>query len=134
MTKGIYTPYTGLTDERYTWAYELKHSFWHEPYVLQQYRINRDSNLWRSTREVEKLCEYILHLEGARPMCEQYVVTCDQCEANITSSSYYPMFRLRLTEESRSADEGAQQGEAQPELARMMNFCNKECLRNWVSQ
>ena len=71
MNNGLYSAYTVLTDERYTWRQEIKHGFWHEPYVLQQYRVNRDSNLWRSTREVEKLCEYILHLEGANNMSEK---------------------------------------------------------------
>lgn len=132
MTDELYTPYSGLTDERYTWAYELKHSFWHEPYVLQQYRINRDSNLWRATREVEKLCEYILHLEGAKSMCEQYVVTCDQCDADITKAATYPAYRLRLTEESRTYHHGANPSEAQPELANIMNFCNKACLTGWL--
>jgi hypothetical protein len=126
--------YTGLTDERYTWAFELKHGHWHEPYVLQQYRINRDSNLWRVTREVEKLCEYILHLEGAKPMCERIVVNCDQCDTDISSSPYYPMFRLRLSEETRSISEGAQPSQAQPELERMMNFCNLECLQGWLQK
>ncbi len=131
LTDGLYTAYTGLTDERYTWAYELKYGFWHEPYVLQQYRINRDSNLWRSTREVEKLCEYILHLEGLRPMSEQYVVHCDQCNADITTSETYPAYRLRVTEENRSYADGATQSDAQPELDRMMNFCNLACLQAW---
>lgn len=63
MNDGLYTAYTGLTDERHTWRYEIEHGLWHEPYVLQQYRENRESNLWRSTREVEKLCEYVLFLE-----------------------------------------------------------------------
>lgn len=70
-TNGLYTPYTGLTDERYTWRHEIKCGFWHEPHVLQQYRVKRDSNLGRSIREVEKLCEFILHLEGANNMSEK---------------------------------------------------------------
>lgn len=52
-----------LTDERHTWRVEIEQGLWHEPLVLQQYRENRESNLWRSTREVEKLCEYVLFLE-----------------------------------------------------------------------
>lgn len=56
--------YTGLTDERNSWRKEIEKDFWNEPYVLQQYRQYRNSNLWRSTREVEKLCEYILYLES----------------------------------------------------------------------
>lgn len=52
-----------LTDERKKWRSDIEQGMWNEPYVLQQYRENRDSNLWRSTREVEKLCEYVLYLE-----------------------------------------------------------------------
>ncbi len=52
-----------LVDERNKWRDEINQGIWFEPHVLQQYRANRESNLWRSTREVEKLCEYVLHLE-----------------------------------------------------------------------
>ena len=52
-----------LKDERHKWRYEIERGLWSEPFVLQQYRANRESNLWRSTREVEKLCEYVLYLE-----------------------------------------------------------------------
>lgn len=52
-----------LKDERNSWRYDLENGLWNEPYVLQQYREHRESNLWRSTREVEKLCEYVLYLE-----------------------------------------------------------------------
>jgi len=31
--------------------------------ILSDYRKNRESNLWRLSRNVEYLCEYILHLE-----------------------------------------------------------------------
>jgi len=58
--------YTGLTDERNEWRRQLEGGGQLDIYVLQQYRENRDSNLWRSTREVEKLCEYILFLEGTK--------------------------------------------------------------------
>jgi hypothetical protein len=61
MTDKLYLEW--LTDERNKWRSEIQEGLWHEPHILQQYRANRDSNLWRSTREVEKLCEYILHLE-----------------------------------------------------------------------
>jgi hypothetical protein len=64
LNNGLYTPYTGLTDERHTWRVEIEQGLWHEPHVLQQYRENRESNLWRATREVEKLCEYVLFLES----------------------------------------------------------------------
>ena len=58
--------YTGLTDERNEWRRQLEGGGQLDIYVLQQYREHRDSNLWRSTREVEKLCEYILFLEGTK--------------------------------------------------------------------
>lgn len=53
-----------LVDEREAWRFEMKKGMFNELYVLQQYRENRESNLWRATREVEKLCEYVLFLES----------------------------------------------------------------------
>jgi len=121
-----------LTDERYTWRQELEHGFFHEPDILQQYRANRDSNLWRATRQVEKLCEYILFLEGAKPMAEKHVIHCDKCNCDISSSKYYPRYRLRLIEETRAVEEGAEPQTVSPDLERMMNFCDIDCLRDWL--
>jgi hypothetical protein len=133
LTNGLYTDYSGLTDERYTWRIEIKQGFWHEPYVLQQYRVNRDSNLWRSTREVEKLCEYILHLEGATKMSESIKTICDNCSNDISSSHLYPAYRLRLVEEMRSiAQPASENPESKPELDSMKNFCDKHCLGAWA--
>jgi len=121
-----------LPDERYTWKHEIEQGFWHEPYVLQQYRANRDSNLWRSTREVEKLCEYILYLEGARPVTESTKVTCDNCEMDLSITHTYPEFSLRLTESMIAVASGAIQDlESTPELDQMKNFCNLHCLKQW---
>jgi len=64
LSKGLYTEW--LQDERYTWRKEMEQGTWIEPDILQQYRANRDSSLWRATRQVEKLCEYILFLEGTK--------------------------------------------------------------------
>jgi len=140
MTNGLYIPYTGLTDERYTWRYELQHSFWHEPYVLQQYRANRDSNLWRSTREVEKLCEYILYLEGqcglvegAKTMSEILAVYCDYCDGNLSSTHAYPKYSLRLIESQIPIELPAEDGSnTTPELNGIKNFCNISCLTFWA--
>lgn len=35
-----------------------------KPYLLERYIDNRESELWRSTRIMEQLCEYILWLEA----------------------------------------------------------------------
>lgn len=59
----IYGDYVGLLDERKAWEHELKHNLWTEPFILEQYRKNRNSNEWRTTRQVERLCEYVLFLE-----------------------------------------------------------------------
>ena len=135
MNNGLYSAYTVLTDERYTWRQEIKHGFWHEPYVLQQYRVNRDSNLWRSTREVEKLCEYILHLEGVSTMSESVKTVCDNCQADISGSQTYPAYRLRLTEEMRSIIEPATENpDVKPYIDTMKNFCNKNCLIEWSNK
>lgn len=31
--------------------------------LLQDYRQNRDNEMWRASKEVEELCEYIIYLE-----------------------------------------------------------------------
>jgi len=126
-----------LTDERYIWRHEIQCGFWHEPLVLQQYRANRDSNLWRSTREVEKLCEYVLYLEslsleGARTMSETITTTCDNCEADISIASTYPKYRLRLIEEIIPlAPNPTEDPSPKFELGEMKNFCNMKCLKSW---
>lgn len=52
----------GLVSERDAWL--KKFSTTNEiPYLLQEYKKHRNSELWRSTRVVEELCEYCLHLE-----------------------------------------------------------------------
>jgi|ERR1700741_509320 len=125
--------YTGLTDERYTWAFEIQRGIWNEPYVLQQYRLNRNSNLWRSTREVEKLCEYILHLEGAKPMSETITIRCDYCDADITTSPHYPVYRLRVIEEVRQITADATPVPDEHLLPTpSMNFCNLDHLTQWI--
>lgn len=123
-----------LTDERYTWRIEMEYGCWHEPHILKQYREHRDSNLWRATREVEKLCEYILHLEGAKPMSEFIKVVCDNCSADISCTHDYPTYRLRLIEEMRREEDPAVASSNLPELDSMKNFCNKVCLTQWISK
>jgi len=123
-----------LTDERYTWRKELELGIWYEPDILTQYRLFRDSDLWRATRQVEKLCEYILHLEGAKTMSETITVLCDACQSDISKSEYYPHYRLRLTQELRQILPGAEQKDIQPELEDNKNFCNLACLKNWSNK
>ncbi len=53
-----------LTEERNHWRKQMGSDTFQEPHYLTEYRINRDSDLWRSTRAVERLCEYILYLES----------------------------------------------------------------------
>ena len=35
--------------------------------VLNAYKLNRDSEMWRVSKVIEELCEYILYLEGKAP-------------------------------------------------------------------
>lgn len=35
--------------------------------ILNAYKLNRDSEMWRVSKVVEELCEYILYLEGKAP-------------------------------------------------------------------
>jgi len=124
-----------LQDERYTWRQEIIHGIWYEPYVLQQYRAHRDSNLWRSTREVEKLCEYILFLEGAKPMSEFGILNGINCEKDLSQSDKYPEFALRLSESMMAvAPDAVQDPESVPELDQIKNFCNLHCLKQWSNK
>lgn len=133
MTSGLYSNW--LPDERYTWRQEILHGSWHEPFVLQQYRANRDSTLWRSTREVEKLCEYILHLEGANTMSESFTVICDNCEKDLSTSNHYPAFNLRFIETSiRANPDATEDPDSKPELDGIKNFCNLEHLKEWLNK
>lgn len=53
-----------LKDERDQWLEEYKAGKC--PEILDIYKIERDSELWRSGSIVEELCEYILYLESTR--------------------------------------------------------------------
>lgn len=44
--------------------YKMKISKGYKPWLLEEYRKHRDSELWRATRIIEELCEYALYLEG----------------------------------------------------------------------
>lgn len=130
MENGLYSNW--LPDERYTWRREIILGAWHEPFVLQQYRAHRDSNLWRSTREVEKLCEYILHLEGATDMSESFIVICDNCQKDLSTSDKYPKYSLRMMETSiRAKSDATLDPDSKPELDAIKNYCNLACLKEW---
>lgn len=110
----------------------MQNGLWYEPYVLQQYRANRDSTLWRSTREVEKLCEYVLHLEGELGMSTVIETTCDTCGENLGVSKKSPDYYIRLSNvlmDSRR-DENDSSNE-KPILDKTKDFCNLNCLKKW---
>lgn len=123
---------TILTDERNQWRQHLESGGELSIYVLQQYRLNRNSNLWRSTREVEKLCETILFLEGAKPMSESYSVHCDQCQSDISQPVEANKNRIRVMEEGRQPFPGSAPDGG--ELGRSMNFCSLDHLQEWLAQ
>lgn len=52
-----------LARERDQWRSEFRHGTRQRPYLMTMYEENRSNDLWRSTRTVEELCEYVLHLE-----------------------------------------------------------------------
>ena len=52
-----------LVEERHAWRTEIEAGTFQEPYELQMYRTQRESHYWRSSRIVERLCEYIIYLE-----------------------------------------------------------------------
>jgi len=53
-----------LTRERETWRWQMEQGKWAEPDIMTEYRKHRNTGLWRSTRVVESLMEYILFLES----------------------------------------------------------------------
>ncbi len=52
-----------LVEERNSWKAELDRCGYIDLHLLEQYRENRESELWRASRQGERLCEYILWLE-----------------------------------------------------------------------
>jgi hypothetical protein len=52
-----------LVDERNKWRKEFEGGD-ENLIILNEYRKNRESESWRVSREVERLCEYALYLEG----------------------------------------------------------------------
>lgn len=57
-------PMAWLVDERNRWRQEFESGEKLNHHYLEQYRRNRNSELWRSTRALERICEYILYLEA----------------------------------------------------------------------
>jgi hypothetical protein len=53
-----------LKEERFSWRGSMLAKTWQEPHILKEYRENRESDLWRASRQAEQLCEYILYLES----------------------------------------------------------------------
>ncbi len=52
-----------LNKERNMWRKQMEDGTWEDPYILALFRANRESDLWRSSRAVEMVCEYVLYLE-----------------------------------------------------------------------
>lgn len=53
-----------LIQERDDWRDGFQNGTYGRPGLLRDYDVHRDSELWRSSRQVEKLCEYALWLES----------------------------------------------------------------------
>lgn len=53
-----------LVEERDAWRASFKEGKLYSK-ILQDYRDNRNSELWRLSKNIEYLCEYVLFLEGA---------------------------------------------------------------------
>jgi hypothetical protein len=52
-----------LVEERERWRKEYEAGTKLNSPILNQYRANRNSELWRVSRAVEQLCEYVVYLE-----------------------------------------------------------------------
>lgn len=59
-----------LQEERHSWRVSMLEGQWQDPHILKEYRLHRNSELWRCSRQAEKLCEYILYLESLIPGSE----------------------------------------------------------------
>lgn len=53
-----------VVDERNQWRKSFEEGEWLNDKILEDYRLNRDNDTWRLSRNVERLCEYILYLEN----------------------------------------------------------------------
>ncbi len=53
-----------LLEERQSWRRKFEADVGEYPYLLTLYKEKRSSELWRSTRIMEYLCEYALYLES----------------------------------------------------------------------
>lgn len=52
-----------LVKERDSWKKNFENGEQPKSLLLVDYRRNRDSELYRTTRPIEEICEYILYLE-----------------------------------------------------------------------
>jgi len=53
-----------LIEERNLWRQQMEEGNFTEPHPLyEEYLKNRNSNLWRCSRQLEKIFEYINYLE-----------------------------------------------------------------------
>jgi len=56
----------GLVGERNIWREYFKSGGKLDCHIFNEYKENRESELWRASRQIEKMCEYILYLEGSK--------------------------------------------------------------------
>ena len=70
-----------LLEERQSWREYYKNGGRPDCPYLNDYVKNRDSDLWRSTRALEKLCEYILYLEEKIMDFDDIISACESAWA-----------------------------------------------------
>ena len=53
----------GLVERRDKWKAQFKAGDDPNFLILEDYKKNRDSEMWRASSYIERMCEYILYLE-----------------------------------------------------------------------
>jgi len=55
-----------LLEQRNAWREQFEAGAALDSHILNEYKENRESELWRASRQIEKMCEYIIYLEGVK--------------------------------------------------------------------
>lgn len=52
-----------LLKERNSWREQMVNNTFERPHILKEYETHRHSELWRASRQSERILEYVLFLE-----------------------------------------------------------------------
>lgn len=63
-----------LVQERESWRKEMESGTFFVHHMYQSYKMNRNSPYWRSTKQLERLFEYIMYLEEQLKPKEEHAI------------------------------------------------------------